>query len=303
MTAAARIGLIALAGTAACVEIGEPAAWRPAGEVAGAELGPPPAPRPPPDGALRVASWNVALAPDPEAHARALLASPDVAAADVILVQEIDAYIGEPSRAARLAAALGMTWVYAPERDEGDHTHGQAILSRYSLEGAEVMELPHVDQPVRPRRRVAVAAAVVLDPARRLRVVDVHLDTRIGPVDRIRQLDPAVAAPSGPIVAGGDLNTNPWAWVETVVPLTVPEAITGQDQAAIVDDYMAALGYASAIPHDVATHTAAGLTMRLDALYPHGVAMGAAGVARDVGGSDHWPIWVDVTVPAAAAAN
>ncbi len=296
MIRARLLAAVALA-AAGCVSIDDtPPVWRPAAEVAGAELGPPPAPRPPPAGALRVASWNVALAPDPEAHARALLASPELAAADVLIVQEIDAYAGEPSRAERLATALGMTWFYAPERDEGDHTHGQAILSRYPLDGAAAMRLPHVEQPIRERDRVALAAEVVLDPARRVRVVDVHLDTRIGPVDRIRQLHPAVAGHAGPVVAGGDLNTNPWAWLESGVPLTGTEAIVGQDQAAVLDDYMAALGYASAIPPDVATHTAPALTMRLDALYPRELAIGAAGVARDVAGSDHWPVWVDVSL-------
>lgn len=37
------------------------------------------------------------------------------------------------------------------------------------------------------------------------------------------------------------------------------------------------------------------ISMRLDALYPREVAMGAAGVARNVDGSDHWPIWVDIS--------
>lgn len=295
-----RAGLVAagvLGAAAGCVSLEDaPPVWQPVAELAGAELGPPPPPRPPLTGALRVASWNVALAPDPEAHARALLASPELAAADVLLVQEIDAYAGERSRADRLATALGMTWLYVPERDEGDHTHGQAILSRYPLDGAAAMRLPHVEQPIRERDRVAITAEIVLGPAHRLRVVNVHLDTRIGPVDRIRQLHPAVAGHTGPIVAGGDLNTNPWAWLESVVPLTGTEAIVGQDQAAIIDDYMAALGYASAIPPDVATHTAPVVTMRLDALYPRDLGIGAAGVARDIAGSDHWPIWVDVSL-------
>jgi hypothetical protein len=75
----------------------------------------------------------------------------------------------------------------------------------------------------------------VLDESRRLRIADVHLDTWIGPVDRIRQLHPAVGGQDGPIVAGGDRSTTPWAWVESVVPLTETEAIGGQDQAAVVD--------------------------------------------------------------------
>jgi endonuclease/exonuclease/phosphatase family metal-dependent hydrolase len=287
----------AIAAAAGCVSVEEvPAVWQPAAEVAGVELGPPPAPRPPPAGALRVASWNMEYAADPVGQARALLASPELALADVLLVQEIEVHPGEPSRAERLAAELAMTWFYAPARTEADHTHGLAILSRYPLDGAAVMRLPHVEQPINDRDRIAITAEVVLDPARRLRIVDVHLDTRIGAVDRIRQLHPAVVDHAGPIVAGGDLNTNPWAWVGSVVPLTETQAIVDHDQAAVVDDYMAALGYESAISPDESTKRIPLISMRLDALYAREAAIGAAGVGRDVEGSDHWPIWADVSV-------
>lgn len=33
-----------------------------------------------------------------------------------------------------------------------------------------------------------------------------------------------------------------------------------------------------------------------DNVYPRGLGVGAAGVGTDVGGSDHWPVWVDVIV-------
>jgi hypothetical protein len=96
--------------------------WLPAADVPGAEVGPTPASRPPPAGTLHVASWNVAFAPDPEAHARADRLAGAHRGRRADRAGDRRAYPGEPSRAERLAVALGITWVYAPERDEGDHT-------------------------------------------------------------------------------------------------------------------------------------------------------------------------------------
>ena len=39
-----------------------------------------------------------------------------------------------------------------------------------------------------------------------------------------------------------------------------------------------------------------GLTYRLDAIYSRGVTPGAASVDREVDGSDHWPVILDVTL-------
>ena len=121
-------------------------------------------------------------------HAR-IRASRELASADVLIVQEIRAYPGEPgTRASRLAAALGMTWVYAPARTVRDGTHGIAMFSRYPLVAPEVRELPYFDQP-NPEQRIALTAQVDLGD-QELRVVDVHLDTRLAPADRVAQLAP-----------------------------------------------------------------------------------------------------------------
>lgn len=282
-----------------CVEIADDGgAWEPAASITGAlapELGPDPAQR---DRVpqIRVATFNVHYGEDPAALAQAIRTSAQLASADVILVQEIEAYPEEgTSRAQRLAIALDMTWVYAPARVEGTGTHGLAILSRFPFAEPRVRRLPKIDQPLNARDRIALAAEVVVG-ASRISLVNIHLDTRIGPVDRVRQLAPAVEELADPVIAGGDLNTNPWAWFESFVPLLGTEAIVGQDQARIIDDYLAALGYAIAIPPNVATARVPAFTIRLDGLYPRGLALGEAGVDH-VDGSDHWPAWVDVSVP------
>jgi endonuclease/exonuclease/phosphatase family metal-dependent hydrolase len=285
-----------LALVAGCVDVANTGtAWEDLSAITGElapEHGPDPAPLAAPT-TLRVATFNVHFADDVDNLAAQIRASTYLARADVLFVQEIRRYHSEPvSRVERLATALGMTWVYAPAHtvDNGG-VHGVAILSRYPLVAAQVRQLPYFDQP-NPEQRIALRADVVLDGAP-LHVVDVHLDTRLAPSDRIRQLDPALQDVGDRMVIGGDLNTLPWTWVDGAVPLTGTEAVVGQDQATIVDDFFAGNGFARAIASDVVTTRAPIFSMRLDDLYARELAV-TTGDVEHVDGSDHWPVWFDL---------
>lgn len=288
--------LVALVG---CVDLQpDDGTWAPAADITGTlapELGPPPAPREPP-ATLRIASWNVHYGDNPDELVASITNDPILRDTDVLLVQEVDAHPAEPqTRAAVLAERLGMTWVYAPAREQNHGgTHGLAILSRYPLTNARVRDLPFFEQPIRSRQRVAMAVDVLVG-AETLTVVNLHLDVRLGPVDRIRQLAPAVETISGRLVVGGDLNSNPWAWLDATIPLLGTEAIVGQDQAVLIDDYLSTLGYGIAIPATAATATTSLASIRLDGLYVRGATFGDSSVAR-VSGSDHYPIVADVTL-------
>ena len=272
--------------------------WEPVETIDGLlapEVGPLPMARvAPPDGIVRVATWNAFRAPDPELLAREYFASPDLSRADILLVQEVEAHDDEPTtRARRMAEALGMTWVFAPARDEG-YLHGISIMSRYAITNARVMRLPLDEVAFNENPRNALAAEIEIGE-RRLTVVDMHLDVRMGPVDRIKQMHPAVTQVPDAVAIGGDFNTNPWAWVGSTVPLTSTQAIVGQDQATIIDDYMTALGYTIPIPPTASTFNKPLLeNMRLDNVYVRGHSVIAKGIATDVAGSDHWPVWVDL---------
>lgn len=286
--------MLALAG---CIDIAdEGGPWEDAAAVSGVEIGPAPTLRASPGCTVRIASWNLHLVPDPDDLVAQLAASAQLAAADVILVQETAQWPGEDSsRTGRLASALAMTWAHAPvARLPDGRLQGNAILSRFPLERVAVKRLPHVEQPYHGQARGALAADVVIGDAR-LRVVDVHLDIRLQITDRIRQLDPAVTDMDERAVVGGDFNTAPWQWAEGLVPLTSTEAVVGMEQAAVLDDYMASRRYTSTIPVETNTFTAPGFSMRLDNLYPRALPILDAGVEH-VAGSDHWPIWVDVDV-------
>lgn len=283
---------------AACTDLGDRGGpWEPAPDITGElapELGPEPTAAPVPS-TLRVATWNVHFGKDIATLSANLQASPVLSTADVILIQEIESYPEEPgSRAERLAEALGMTWFYAPARVEWNGTHGIAMLSRFPLANPLVRQLPYIEQPIKSRMRNAQSAEVVLGDAR-VRIVNVHLDVRIGPVDRIRQLHPAVAELDGPALLGGDFNSNPYAWVESTVPLAGTQAIVGADQAVVLDDYFTEQDFGGAIPASVGTMRLPVFEIRIDNLYARDHEIVDSGVEH-VDGSDHWAVWFDVAI-------
>ncbi len=286
---------LALAGCTDLVDEGGP--WQPPEMITGAlapELGPEPATLAAPS-TLRVATWNVHFGKDVDTLAANIQASPNLAAADVLLVQEIEAYPEEAgSRTQRIAEQLGMTWFYAPARVEWNGTHGIAILSKYPLANPLVRELPYIDQPIKPRARNAQSVEVMIGD-RPIRIVNVHLDVRIGPVDRIRQLHPAVAELEGAALLGGDFNSNPYAWVDSTIPLAGTEAIVGSDQAIVLDDYFTQQDFAGALPSTVGTMRIPVVDIRIDNLYARDYAIEGAGVEH-IDGSDHWAVWFDVTL-------
>ena len=292
--ARAVVALVALGG---CVSVDDNIGpWRPVAEITGPlapEVGPALAPHAAP-GTLRVVSWNLHFGQDAEGLALAIQTAPALARADVILAQEIESYPDEPgSRASRMAGALGMTWVYAPGRvEQGPNTtgtHGIAIMSRYPIVAAEVRDLPHFEMPNGEQSRIALAATLDLGGTL-VRVVDIHLDVRLGVSDRIRQLDPAVDGTTT-LFLGGDFNSVPWSWLDGFVPLLGPEAIVGQETPKILDDYMLGTGFTGAI--DPGTDTLTKLPVRCDNLYATAPIVG--GSVEHVHGSDHWPIWMDIS--------
>ena len=289
--------LIALAG---CVDVANDGTdWQDISTITGVlapEQGPDPAPRPAPC-QLRIATWNVHFANDVADLATQIEASQELVAADVLIVQEIRHFTSEPtSRAQALAEALGMTWVYAPAHpvvDEiyGDGVHGVAILSHFPLATPQVRQLPYFDQP-NPEQRIALRADIMLD-GDPLHLVDVHLDTRLAPTDRIRQLDPAIHDVGDRMIIGGDLNTLPWVWVDGAIPLIDTTVVDDQQQAKTVDDFFAYNSFTRAIPFDVNTSRYPPFTIRLDDLYSRGLPV-VAGDVEYVDGSDHWPVWFDL---------
>jgi endonuclease/exonuclease/phosphatase family metal-dependent hydrolase len=244
-----------------------------------------------PHEALRVVTFNVHFGADVPALVRAIRSNPRLSQADVLLLQEIESHPGD-DRAAKLAEALQLDLVYAPARLEGDGTHGLAILSRYPLTNLEVLGLKQFDLGFRgTRRRIAMAATVQL-PGRAVRVYNVHLDTRLTPEDRLRQLEPVMeeAARQPFAIIGGDFNTiNAVASLLPMVPVPLP----GFSQAAGLDAYMKAHGFSTPFEGIGRTHW---FPMRLDAVFARGLEVERFDKETSVDVSDHFPLWVDLKV-------
>jgi endonuclease/exonuclease/phosphatase family metal-dependent hydrolase len=246
-------------------------------------------------GTLRVATYNVEMGGGADGLAAAIEGDPALAAADVFLLQEEEAYPSEPApRVAHLAGALGAGWYYVPARVKGEGTHGLGIVSRYPIEDVEVMALPlaSVGHP-----RIAVSAVIVVDGLR-VRIVNVHLDATLNIRDRILQLRPVVLDLPTPILVGGDFNTSPYLWEDGQVPVVPPAQVVSTDQAPQLDDYMRGLGFDTPAADVGPTEEKFGVSCRLDAFFTRGLSVTPATVERDVAGSDHWPLWFDVTLPA-----
>jgi len=280
------------------LEVGPTAEWQAADGVPpplALEQGPVPSGQPEPSpGRLRLVTFNVELGGDPDGLAAAIAADPAIATAGVYLLQEEEDHPAEgSSRTRRLAERLGVGWVYVPGRVEGDGTHGLAILTRHPIEDVQVMHLPMIEKGT---PRIAIEAELVVG-ATRLHLVDVHLETRLNITDRILHLRPAVLDQPPVVVVAGDFNTNPYLWEDGVVPLVPTAQIVDTDQAPLLDDYMAGLGFDTPAAGVGPTEEKLGVASRLDAIYTRGLQVSPATVERTVTGSDHWPVWVDVTLP------
>jgi endonuclease/exonuclease/phosphatase family metal-dependent hydrolase len=241
---------------------------------------------------LRVATYNVHME-SASSIARAIRESAALRRADVLFLQEIEAHPEEPEpRALRVARELKMHAAYAPGYGlKGSGSHGVAILSRFPLEDLELIELPYYHVVINSARRVALAATIKLSD-QSLRVYSVHLDNRINPENRMRQLAPVFAAAdavSGPVIIAGDLNTSPFCWGAGVFPLPCGM------QADAVEEQARKHGFQTPAARSGATSK--WLAMKLDAIYTRGLKSRGHGVAHRVRISDHLPLWLDLALP------
>jgi len=242
---------------------------------------------------LRLVTYNVHMIEGGKIAA-ALHATPDLAAADLVLLQEVERYPEEgESRACLAAKQLELHCAYAPGYGlPGGGSHGVAILSRFPLGAIEVTELPYHHAVVNSARRVALGATIDAGSGP-LRIYAVHLDNRISPADRVRQLAPVIDAADEhqlPTVIAGDMNTSPFVWLGNLLP--VPWG-TQDDR---LEAFVRMRGFLTPVTGSGATSTWLG--MRLDAVYTRGVDLRAHRVEADVRASDHLPLWADLDLSA-----
>lgn len=217
----------------------------------------------------------------------------EIKPADVMLFQEVvRAGKNDPSVAENIARRLGFQVEFATADDGVTHS-GIAVLSRFPLKDAVAYKVKPINLIFRSRKRVllAVTAQTSAGP---VRIINAHLDTRINPADRLRELEPAIEDAKrfgGPALIGGDLNTNDMQWVSHVVPVPWPGW-----QAARVRDLMSQNGFHTPFTNRRATFDHLG--MQLDWIFLRNLAAIQADVTP-IGFSDHHAL-VAVISPAEA---
>lgn len=242
-----------------------------------------------PGAPLRVATYNIHHIDGPRLG-KALASDADLAASDVVFLQEVHQPRGADSSACAVARDDGWHCAYAPGHGLRGGSLGVAILSRRPLADLSIIELPYYNVRFNAGRRVALAATIDVDGTA-VRLFSVHLDNRLNAAQRMRQLTPVLTAATswdGPAIIAGDMNTSPFTWVGHVVP--VP-AGTHDDK---LEQYVRSHGFSTPVRASGPTHE--WLSMRLDAIYTRGLTVSAFEVEHAVRDSDHLPLWADLSL-------
>lgn len=224
---------------------------------------------------LRVVSFNIKFGDAVDAAIEEL-SSAELAGADVILLQEMDA-----AGVDRLARALQLAYVYYPASvHKNGRDFGNAVLTRWSIQGDRKLLLPH-QSPTNGQRRIAVETTIATDHGT-LRAYSVHLETPWlglrGRLDQARTVRDLAAAGEGPVVIAGDFNTgDPGSLDQT---------------RALFED----AGFVWATRGVGVTSIGGPFESALDHVFTRGLALENAG-KRLTQASDHLPVWVQLHVP------
>jgi endonuclease/exonuclease/phosphatase family metal-dependent hydrolase len=212
---------------------------------------------------VTIGSLNIAG----NAHVRDVLTGwAGARALDGLLLQEVGDHSHDgASFAMEVANDLGYNFAYAPAERLGDtETQGLAILSRYRLDDVRTFQLQYHSLRFRSRCRVALSASVITNTGP-VRLMNVHLDTRINSRERITQLEPLLEMlddVDGPQIIGGDFNTMNIRWFRTMWPLPFL-----QRQVAAVRTRLGRNGFQTPFISGRPTFKFLGLPLRLDWLY------------------------------------
>jgi endonuclease/exonuclease/phosphatase family metal-dependent hydrolase len=211
---------------------------------------------------------------------------------DVLLLQEVGhrSLDGE-ALVSSVATQLNFHAAYAPaDLLEDGRTQGLAILSRFSLEQGSVQRLRRHRLRFKSRCRIALAVTVAEHDGS-IRLVNVHLDTRINTSDRIAQLTPVVdelSRADGPQIIGGDFNTMDVGWLRTMWPIPFV-----QRQSSAVRALLEKGGFQTPFLNTPPTFRAVGIPLRLDWLYLKHLAPVEWGVDF-VRATDHRGVWLRI---------
>ncbi|HPQ69119.1 MAG TPA: endonuclease/exonuclease/phosphatase family protein [bacterium] len=177
---------------------------------------------------IRVVDWNIERGHSLDEYIDLFQNDPTLSEADVLLLQEVDRYCPRTDDrhvARELAAALAMDYVYGVEfieLNQQSGEHGNAVLSRFPIVGAQLLRHTDfeqwyldADQP-RLGGRMTIAADVRIGD-KTIRVASAHHSSGVKYYFRAHHTQAGettdlLAAAAGTVIWGGDLNTGVW-WV------------------------------------------------------------------------------------------
>lgn len=226
---------------------------------------------------IKVITWNIKFSEEIDTAITELSKVEELQNADIILLQEMDE-VGVKA----MAQALKYNYVYFPASVHSHHdkNFGNAILSKWSLSDPVKLQLPH-ENPKNKQTRIATRAVAAIGDTQ-IPVYSLHTETLwLSGSKRSEQLD-TLAADIGKdspyVIIGGDFNTLIGAGVEN---LTERFAQANLDRVS-----------AGAEP----TFSAGGLDFTSDHIFTRGIIPIENGVWPDTQASDHFPVWVTVSL-------
>ena len=249
---------------------------------------------------LKVITWNIERG---QAYSSVLAVLRDLDA-DILLLQEVDRFCrrsGFRDVARDLADALEMNWVSGGEFQEIGEARGgepavtgQAILSRFPIDGAEVVRFTSQDKwrwsinPVQPRRGGRIALKAMSGG---ILVYNAHIESGDNDALKRRQIAEILAdqgrsvVGQTPVLIGGDFNNGPILRSPMLGSLTA---------AAFVD----ALGEAKERPS-----TSTGGGHPIDWIFIRNLASMGGRVGNALAASDHSPVIASLQAHSAFVLN
>ena len=214
--------------------------------------------------------------------------------ADIVFLQEV-VHSGEgPTVLATLVDRLRLHAFFATSSEPrlDGVQEGIAILSRRPVQAPRAFDLHRFGLHFRSRCRLALAATVETGYGWPVRVFGVHLDTRLNPAERAAQLQPVIEEADhfgGPVILGGDFNTNDVYWVQHVLPL--PYLI---NQPKALRQFLDPHGFTT--PMNGGSPTFDYFRFRLDWIFLRSLKASNWGI-EPVGFSDHHAVWMELQGP------
>jgi endonuclease/exonuclease/phosphatase family metal-dependent hydrolase len=215
---------------------------------------------------------------------------PEIGRATIIGLQEVDRNrkrTGNVNTIRLIAEEIGLyyAWAAPPPAEKSkqpqEEETGVAILSPYPLADVRRFVLPN--EGPNGRRRAAIGATVQIGSTP-VRVYSIHAETRTSNERRLQQFQAVL----------DDAQAN-HAKIERVVVLGDFNTITSKDVEATSKLFTGAR-FQTPFSNDEETWRTFIIKLKLDWLWLRGLRSIEHGIDRDIGLSDHWPLWTKVAM-------